>query len=410
MADFGVLDLEKGSSDTEVNNSRCLVGKVVHDKNLRAPILANILGAAWRTRAPFHVDEWNNIVFIFRYENEEDRSSILQEAPWSVMGNLLVLIPLRDGMVVSELNFNFFPFWIQIHGLPVEKLSRANAEIIGNRVGKLLALETAPDGFCLTRGYLRVQVEINIEHPLPKGFWSKGKTKSSPNRWVSFKFEKLPDFCYACGRLGHDNRACRFVSKADREVSGYGLELRTGRAKKCATSIEIIRAEVDAAELRVNNLLLRRSVIQINEHGTRVINQRAEQVIPAECTMEHQRKSEDEAPSLTRSKLLRLCSPPAENESSAPNRSSSRLSGKTKKIMPRARANSKSSTFSKAQDFKEDELCEVRIQQWAEGKDELNSTPLIGFDQGTVTSKDLELVLAGNYGRVIGPEQPNSLC
>ncbi|KAH7863111.1 hypothetical protein Vadar_013459 [Vaccinium darrowii] len=278
MADFGFLDLEEGFGDTEVNNSRCLVGKVIQGRNIRAPILADILKSAWRTRAPFHVDEWNNNVFLFRFENMEDRSNIIQEGPWSVMNNLLVLIPLMDGMVVSELNFNLCPFWVQIHGLPVEKLNRANAEIVGNRLGKLMALEAATDGLCLTRGFLRVRVEINIEQPLIKGFWLRGKTESNRDRWISFKYEKLPDFCYDCGRLGHDYKGCHFVSKSEGENSGYGPGLRTGRPRKGVTPIEIIQTEATATEPRAHNLRMQRPEIDVHDTGARGINDRDERV------------------------------------------------------------------------------------------------------------------------------------
>lgn len=209
-------------------------------------------------------------MFLFRFENDEDRRNIIQESPWSVMNNMLVLVPLTDGIVVSELSFNTSSFWIQIHGLPVEKLNRTNAEIIVKRLGKLLALEANPEGDCLTRGFLRVRVEINLEQPLSKGFWLKGKSESGQDRWISFRFEKLPDFCYACGRLGHDNRACRFVSRND--------------GRKSAIPIEIIRAEVDAAEMRVQALIRQRPVIQMDEHGARVINDNREEVVAIQRT------------------------------------------------------------------------------------------------------------------------------
>lgn len=47
------------------------------------------------------------------------------------MNSLLVVKPLENNMVVSEIQFQHCPFWVQIHGLPVEKMCRANAEIIG---------------------------------------------------------------------------------------------------------------------------------------------------------------------------------------------------------------------------------------------------------------------------------------
>ncbi|KAH7858161.1 hypothetical protein Vadar_020707 [Vaccinium darrowii] len=277
MADFGILDLEEGFGDSGINSSRCLVGKVFQGKNLKASVLYDILKVAWRTRAPFYVDDWNNNVFLFRFENEEDRRNIVLEGPWSVTNNLLVLIPLVDGMVVSELNFNICPFWVQIHGLPVEKLNRANAEFIGKRMGKLKALEAAPDGFCLARGFLRIRVDINIEQPLPRGFWLRARTDSNRDRWISFKFEKLSDFCYACGRVGHDNRGCRFVSKEEGEASGYGPELRTGRAKRSSIPVEVIQEEVDAAAIRVQTLIPQRPELQVPVTKARVPNDRSEE-------------------------------------------------------------------------------------------------------------------------------------
>lgn len=50
-------------------------------------------------------------------------------------------------------------------------MTRANAEIIGRRFGKLLAVETSADGVLLGRSFLRVRAAVKIIDPLPKGFW-----------------------------------------------------------------------------------------------------------------------------------------------------------------------------------------------------------------------------------------------
>lgn len=205
------MDLEEGSGDSGIPNNLCLVGKVIQAKTLNASVVSNILMAAWKTRAPFQVSDWNNNVFLFQFEDPEDKRLVVQDGPWSVMNSLLVLRPLEKDMVVSEIQFQLCPFWVQIHGLPVEKMCRANAEIIGKRFGKLIAIEAASNTMLLSRSFLRVKVEINISQPLSKGFWLRGKT--GKDLWISYLYERLPDFCYACGRIGHDNRSCRFTPR-----------------------------------------------------------------------------------------------------------------------------------------------------------------------------------------------------
>lgn len=268
MADLEVLDLEERTGETGVTRNFCLVGKVAQNKSLAAPIIQNILMAAWKTRAPFHVVDWNNNVFLFQFENEEDKRDVYLESPWSITNSLLNLQPLKEGMTVSEVDFSTCPMWVQIHGLPVEKMTRANAEIIGKRLGRLLALETASDNFLLARSFLRVRVEVNINQALVKGFWLKGKADSSRDRWISYKYERLPDFCYACGRIGHDKKGCRFTPRGEDALSGYGPELRTGRPRKGVIPIEVIRFEVDEAEKRVNEILHRRPVLDNRDLGS----------------------------------------------------------------------------------------------------------------------------------------------
>ncbi|KAF7139162.1 hypothetical protein RHSIM_Rhsim07G0116500 [Rhododendron simsii] len=260
MAEFDILDLEEGSDETRVSNNHCLVGKVIQTKILNASIITNILAAAWKTRAPYHVSDWNNNVFLFHFEDSEDKRRILQDGPWSIMNSLLVLKPLENNMVVSEIQFQHCPFWVQIHGLPIEKMCRANAEIIGKRFRKLIAIEAAPSTMLLSRSFLRLKVEINISQPLPKGFMLRGKT--GRDLWISYVYERLPDFCYACGRIGHDKRICRFTARDTESYSGYGPELRTGRARKIDVPIEVFSSQEEGVVDGNRNILTQPSEME----------------------------------------------------------------------------------------------------------------------------------------------------
>ncbi|KAF7151661.1 hypothetical protein RHSIM_Rhsim02G0177700 [Rhododendron simsii] len=176
MAEPDFLDLKEGSGETGVTSNLCLIGKVI------------------------------------QFEDEEDKRNVYLKGPWSVMNSLLVLHPLKEGMVISEIDFSTYPMWVRIHGLPVEKMSRVNAEVIGKRFGKLLALEATSENFLPARSFLL-----------------RGRT---------------------------------FTSREDGVQSSYGPDLRTGRPRKGAIPIEVIHFEIDGAEKRVNDLLPRWPQVQ----------------------------------------------------------------------------------------------------------------------------------------------------
>ena len=54
--------------------------------------------------------------------------------------------------------------------------------------------------------FIRVQVSIDVSLPL-----CRGRLVSLNNQtevWVTFKYERLPNICYWCGRLTYDDRDC----------------------------------------------------------------------------------------------------------------------------------------------------------------------------------------------------------
>ncbi|KAL7223772.1 hypothetical protein ACSBR1_025262 [Camellia fascicularis] len=61
------------------------------------------------------ISHWSDNIFLFQFDDAADRQKILMEAPWSVMGFLLVLQPLAIGRSAAEMDFKRSPFWVQIH-------------------------------------------------------------------------------------------------------------------------------------------------------------------------------------------------------------------------------------------------------------------------------------------------------
>lgn len=59
-------------------------------------------------------------------------------------------------------------------------------------------------------------VEIDLDLPLQKGTWVKYDDYAV---FVIVLYEKLPVFCYSCGRIGHGESKCSFIRSRRSESS-----------------------------------------------------------------------------------------------------------------------------------------------------------------------------------------------
>ena len=75
---------------------------------------------------------------------------------------------------------------------------------------------------------MRVCVSVDITKKLIRG--KKINIEGGENRWVIFKYERLPNFCYRCGMLDHTSKECLegpLVNEGEEEGSlQYGAWLR----------------------------------------------------------------------------------------------------------------------------------------------------------------------------------------
>lgn len=64
------------------------------------------------------------------------------------------------------------------------------------------------ENLLLARGFLRVRVMVNTNNPLIAGVWLP--RSNDRDTWIEFRYEKLQDFCYSYGQIGHGILECSF--------------------------------------------------------------------------------------------------------------------------------------------------------------------------------------------------------
>ncbi|KAJ4836955.1 hypothetical protein Tsubulata_032316 [Turnera subulata] len=65
-------------------------------------------------------------------------------------------------------------------------------------------------------GFIRMKVQVKVDSPLLSGIMVKDLVGNKV--WIRFKYEKLTDFCYRCGRLEHTVQACKNRIREDERI------------------------------------------------------------------------------------------------------------------------------------------------------------------------------------------------
>ncbi|KAK3006808.1 hypothetical protein RJ639_015769 [Escallonia herrerae] len=200
------IELEEDDTNANREYSLMLLAKLISTKKPNIKIVQNILAKVWNPSKGMKVQTLEENTFCIALNHEWDRSRILESRPWSVMSSHLVVRDWPPNLSLKEIEFNISPFWIRINGLPPNQMTKVNAERIAGKIGNLKEIDFTSNGKISWLKYLRIRVEIDIHKPLYTGFSRRSDTQN--RAWIGLQYERLPDFCFNCGRLGHVLRTC----------------------------------------------------------------------------------------------------------------------------------------------------------------------------------------------------------
>ncbi|KAL0432446.1 UNVERIFIED_CONTAM: hypothetical protein Slati_2578900 [Sesamum latifolium] len=182
-----------------------IVGRLVSSKSFHPEALHTTLRSVFNPVRGMDFKLIEGERFLLKFFHILDRNRVLERCPWAYEKNLLVLSPVEaiDDPITIELNW--CDFHIHIHGLPLGKMTRDVAAFIGNKLGKFKEVDLDSNGE-VWGSSVRIRVSIDITKPLKCAL--KLRTVLGDEQLVTFTYERLPNFCYLCGVLGHLSRQC----------------------------------------------------------------------------------------------------------------------------------------------------------------------------------------------------------
>uniref|UniRef100_A0A2N9GPG8 Reverse transcriptase domain-containing protein n=1 Tax=Fagus sylvatica TaxID=28930 RepID=A0A2N9GPG8_FAGSY len=181
----------------------------------------------WRAAHGFTARDMGNNMLVFAFEDVSDLERVLQSEPWSYDKHLVSFQRVEADTSISEMDCQWVSFWVQIHNLPVRRMNHETASALGGTLGVVEKVVESEEERG-REGCMRVRVKVDISKPLCRG--RKARLLAGKETWISFKYERLPNFCYWCGLLTHGDRDCekwlRSKGTLRREDQQYGAWLR----------------------------------------------------------------------------------------------------------------------------------------------------------------------------------------
>ncbi|KAL0327087.1 UNVERIFIED_CONTAM: hypothetical protein Sangu_1786700 [Sesamum angustifolium] len=188
-----------------ISRSFYIVGRLLSTKPFHPEALQSTLRAAFNPGKGLDFKMIEGDRFLLRFFHPLDRDRVLVRCPWAYDKHLLILAPVNPTDNPSLVDLNFCDFHVHIHGLPLGKMSKEVCSYIGNKLGRFKEADLDKEGMAWGSS-VRIRVAIDVNKPLTRAL--KIRTILGDEQLVTFTYERLPNFCYYCGCLGHLSRQC----------------------------------------------------------------------------------------------------------------------------------------------------------------------------------------------------------
>ncbi|TXG72493.1 hypothetical protein EZV62_001072 [Acer yangbiense] len=199
---WSVQDTLKESAGRKLD--LCLVGKILSNKHVNRDVFRTVIPKIWQIQMEIEVVQDNTFLFYFR--SQSDRCRVLAGGPWSFDNSLLVLEKVSGVGDIANVSFNRVEFWIQIMNAHLLCMTKEMGIFLGKILGDLVDIDVGVTGECFGK-YMRLKVVIDVSKPLQR-FLRLDLQGNGMESLLLLRYEKLPEYCFNCGLLGHSYQVC----------------------------------------------------------------------------------------------------------------------------------------------------------------------------------------------------------
>ncbi|MFQ6654082.1 hypothetical protein Gotur_025197, partial [Gossypium turneri] len=189
-----LIQLSVKSSMVEPTGKPSLICSVWTKKSYNQDSFKAQMKSIWKTKKKFEIQLVGQNLFLIVFEAEEDLETVMEGQPWLFRKHLIIFERLIKPIERDQIQLVSSLFWIRIGPCLPEFDKKDLLHAIGVTFGGVIRSEIFGEFCCL-------RIKLNVQKPLRRGIFVS--TDNGNKFWIPFKYEKLPTFCFGCGRLGH---------------------------------------------------------------------------------------------------------------------------------------------------------------------------------------------------------------
>lgn len=215
--------------DLQEECSLSLFGRLLSNKQQNQRALKSMLRAAWKMGSELRIVNVGNNILQFKFGSTYQMEWVENNGLWNFENNLLLLCSWKKGLTTVNVVFIHSPFWVQLWGLPFELMSEEVGQDIKNSKGRFIEVDIRA---CQSNQakFMHISVDLPIDKPLRRG--GNIVSRDGEKFWVHFRYERLPTFCFLCGKVGHDDKHCQAFTDWQNTPKQYGEWLKANKTFK----------------------------------------------------------------------------------------------------------------------------------------------------------------------------------
>ena len=235
-------DIREGLQECE---NSCL-GKVFAPKEIPLKYLRMSMVKAWKCESLKVIKLDTNIYQIF-LRNTEEVERLLSQGPWCFDNCLMSIVKWERGANPKTENFHLVKFWLQLSGLPRELYTKEVGRKLAGLLKECEEIQIRETQEEESRKFFRLRAMVDVTQPLRRTI--KVTTPFQDQHTGILRYERLPHFCFQCGRVGHTTKGCltgkKDLSEEEKAKLQFGRWLYTETKKSTLVSSFGISADME---------------------------------------------------------------------------------------------------------------------------------------------------------------------